>query len=278
VRYGPFLTVIWLHSVHVPFVASDYWRNQYAGQNRSSAQLDYFGALSAMDEQVGRVRSLLKEFNISQNTMLWFLSDNGPEGDNAPPNGNKNWPGSTNGLRGRKRAVYEGGIRVPGILEWPLRINKNVQVKDYPVVTMDFLPTILELLNVSSDNSEWPLDGQSLMPLINNITAGQQGPFIRTKPIGFEFRFNTSQWHSAWTDNEWKLFCSIIHQPAPFGQLGSCQLYNLSNDPHETTDISSQYPERVILMKKQLVLWRTSVANSQVHETQCFGTQERIFF
>ena len=73
-------------------------------------------------------------------------------------------PGSTNGLRGRKRDLTEGGIREPGLLEWPRMIKKNL-VTDFPAATFDYKPTVLEILGVEAPTG-WPLDGTSLVPLI----------------------------------------------------------------------------------------------------------------
>ena len=107
----PFLAVIWFHTPHLPVVAGAEYRDLY--RQRSLQEQLYFGSISAMDEQVGRLRDALRRWGAAENTMLWFTSDNGPE---------NRTPGSPGPFRDRKRSLYEGGIRVPGLLEWPARI------------------------------------------------------------------------------------------------------------------------------------------------------------
>jgi hypothetical protein len=101
----PFLAVIWYHSVHIPYISPDAFRGQYASKFDEN-QADYYGALTAMDAQIGRIRAMLRTLGIEQHTLLTYTADNGPEGQSihgyhGQPAGDN--PGSTNGLRGRKR-------------------------------------------------------------------------------------------------------------------------------------------------------------------------------
>ena len=121
----PFLSMLFMHPNHVEFLATEEWREACINgtacpksDNYSSAQLDYFGDIASIDVQIQRVRDLLKQYNVMDNTLIWLTSDNGPEGDGAGPYGNSEWPGSPNGLRGRKRDVWEGGIREPTIIQF----------------------------------------------------------------------------------------------------------------------------------------------------------------
>ena len=99
-------------------------------------QIDYYGTISEMDDVMGKLRELLNNLGIKNNTLLWFSSDNGPK---------VNSPGATNGLRGRKHFLYEGGIRVPGMIEWPDVITSN-KVSSFPIVSNDLLPTVRDIL------------------------------------------------------------------------------------------------------------------------------------
>ena len=143
-------------------------REWYLSQGYNPDQADYYGAITAMDGAVGRIRQLLQQYNISNNTMLWFTSDNGPEHDT---------PGSTAGLKGGKHNLYEGGIRVPGIIEWPAEITGN-SVSDYPVVSSDLLPTVCDILGIDPPQDR-PIDGTTLLPFI-------RGEVHRNKSIGWE--------------------------------------------------------------------------------------------
>ncbi len=110
----PFFATIWFHEPHDPVVAGPQYQAMYSryGEGRQH----YYGCITAMDEQIGRLRSRLTELGIAGNTMIWFSSDNGPEGRTGQEG---RFRGSAGGLRGRKRSLFDGGLRVPALLEWP---------------------------------------------------------------------------------------------------------------------------------------------------------------
>ncbi|MCP5116650.1 MAG: sulfatase-like hydrolase/transferase, partial [bacterium] len=133
----PFFAVIWFHSPHLPVVAGPEHAGMY--KQYSSYERNYYGTITAMDEQVGRLRHTLRNAGVARDTMVWFCSDNGPEGQQGKA------PGSAGPFRGRKRSLYEGGIRVPGLVEWPATVKPGGKT-DFPAVTSDYLPTILEVV------------------------------------------------------------------------------------------------------------------------------------
>ena len=112
----PFLAIVWFHAPHKPCVAGPKHLKLYEGQSESMKH--YAGCITAMDEQIGRLRTELKNIKADNNTILTFCSDNGPE------NGN---PGITGGFKARKRSLHEGGIRVPGLLVWPKAVKKDLK-------------------------------------------------------------------------------------------------------------------------------------------------------
>ncbi len=126
----PFFAVVWFHEPHLPVVAGPEYTAMYP--DRSKYEQHYFGCITAMDEQAGRLRTELESLGVMEDTLLAFTSDNGPEGDERAP-------GSTGGLRGRKRSLFEGGIRVPGLVAWPGRIAPGRT--GFPASTSDYLPT-----------------------------------------------------------------------------------------------------------------------------------------
>jgi hypothetical protein len=125
--------------------------------------------------------------------MFWMTSDNGPEdGANSPNETNTTRSLSSGRFLERKRSLHEGGVRVPGILEWPDVIPSG-RVTDFPAVTSDYYPTTLDFLELSVPNQK-PLDGISLRPLIAGTAT------TRTSPIGFKIESKKS-----WVNHQYKL-------------------------------------------------------------------------
>lgn len=108
----PFLAVVWFGSPHDPHIALEKDRQLYADQ--PEALQDYYGEITAMDRSIGMIRDALRRLSVGDNTILWYTSDNGPQGPLK-----RNRPGSSGGLRDRKGTLWKGGIRVPAIIEWP---------------------------------------------------------------------------------------------------------------------------------------------------------------
>ena len=260
----PFLAVIWTHTPHLPVVASDEDRDAIATNDPYEAH--YYGSILAMDREIGRVRAQLRELGIQNNTIIWFMSDNGPE-YRLPRRLGRKPPGSTGGHRGSKRDLYEGGIRVPSVIEWPAMVQAGASL-DMPMVTSDILPTILDIVGQSPADDR-PLDGVSVLPAL----LGEQS--VRNYPIAFE-----SAQQVALIGDRYK----IIHRPespdindpnvgrgvtstaSDFGpvsdQTWSFELYDLVNDPAEEWDLSDDLPEIVADFTNYVEAWRTSVAAS----------------
>ena len=232
----PFFAVIWFHTPHTPVIAGPQYRALYP--DMTEEEQHYYGCITAMDEQIGRLRRSLKQLGVSKNTMLWFCSDNGPEGDGIQGRSR----GSTGPFRGRKRSLLEGGVRVPAFLEWPAMIPAG-RVVDTPCVTSDYLPTVLEVLGQPVDTHPLPLDGQSLLPLIEGLVEE------RTNPIGFQ-----SAQQLSLVDDRYKLYSK--------DEGNTFALYDLIADPGEARDLSSQHPEVVLEMRQKLENWLASCRES----------------
>lgn len=227
----PFFTTIWFHAPHLPVVSDEAHRELYASMPLK--EQIYYGTITAMDEQIGRLWDILKELGIDDNTMIWFCSDNGPE--------NKT-PGSAGILRERKRSLYEGGVRVPAFVYWKNHFDKKIRMY-FPAVTSDYLPTISDILKIDYPDDR-PVDGESLLPLLNGTKQK------REKPIGFLFGKKMS-----WVNNQYKLISA--------DKGNTFELYDLINDKGEKNNIISQHPEVAEKMKKELYDWMESVENSK---------------
>ena len=269
----PFLTLVWWPNPHEPCQAAEKYKQPY--KHLSAREQNYYGEMAAVDASLGRLRKTLRELGIADNTLLWFNSDNGPYVRD---------PGSTGGLRGHKVQLWEGGVRVPGIIEWPARIKKPM-VTDVPGVTSDIYPTIIDILGLKIAGQVQPLDGISLVPLMDGKMTE------RPKPIGFwwsprysvtgsyldvdalagtwrtfqNYRFQGprrptvnaekehQKEHAALVDNRYKL-----HQLAD----GHYELYDLIADPAEAKDLAAEKPDVVKNMAAELEAWQLSVERS----------------
>ena len=230
----PFLSVIWFHAPHWPCVAGPKHQEMY--KQYPLEMRNYAGCVTAMDEQIGRLRAHLKATGADENTMIWFCSDNGPEAKDNPNNG------SAGHLKGRKRDLYEGGVRVPGVMVWPAKIKEGRQT-DFPCVTSDYLPTILDALSIKHPKPSYTLDGVSLLPLIEGKAENRNGA------IGIMIDGRIS-----YSNDKYKLLS--------YDRGKSYQLYDIISDPKESEDISDKYPEIVAEMKKQALDWHNSTKAS----------------
>ncbi len=230
-RDQPFFAVIWFHTPHSPVVGGDKYRAMY--KEHPEATQHYYACVTAMDEQVGRLRSTLSELGVANKTMVWFCSDNGPARQGSPRH-----VGSPGPLSGYKLSIQEGGIRVPGLLVWPDQIKQPMTVSE-PCVTTDYFPTILSSLGIDLPNDRI-YDGINLWPLI----SGQSKE--RTKPIGF---LNKEAAEAVWMESRYKLIST------PDGD----RLFDIVNDPAEKADLSAGLPTIAERMKHELNEWKTDV-------------------
>ena len=237
---GPFFVVIWFHAPHAPVVGHpDYMESLYA--DVSEQEQHYYSVVTALDAQMGRLRNTLQELSLAENTMLCFTSDNGPEGNPGKKNRSQ---GSAEPFRGRKRSLYEGGIRVPGIIEYPDRFNGG-KVIEVPCVTSDYFPTICELLDYDMNTFDRPYDGVSLVPFLSGEKVE------RNNPIGFQFSKQ-----KALTDDRFKLVRNLDEERhrSDNGEVpvAEYELYDILADPSETINIIEDHPEIAEKMKEML--------------------------
>ena len=134
----PFLSVVWFGSPHNPHIASEQERAPYADQQTPKKMDHFLGEVTGMDTAFGKLRKELRTLGIHENTIPWYCSDNGGLGTY----------GSTDG-RGHKGQIYEGGIRVPAMIEWPARITKKTEPITMSCNTVDIYPTILAMVNAA---------------------------------------------------------------------------------------------------------------------------------
>ena len=248
----PFFAVIWDGSPHDPFLASEKDRDNFKDLDKQSQH--HYGELVAFDRSLGVLRKTLKDLGLEKNTILWYCSDNG---------GLRNIsPSSVGGLRGYKTTIWEGGLRVPAIIEWPKMIKPKVT--NYPASTMDIFPTIADILNLPDTDLLKPIDGITLKPIFKNDLIN------REKRIPFRYKDQ-----GALIDNNFKLVVTSIDKE-------KFELYDLEKDFSETIDLSSQNPLIFNQMKTDYLKWSESIDSSQVGmdypEGKVLNNPERHFW
>lgn len=230
----PFFCVIWYGTPHSPWMGLKKDLNEFRKLDGNSQA--HYAELRAMDRSIGSLREGLRKMNAQEDTLVWFTSDNG----GLP----KIKPSSTGGLRDFKGSLYEGGIRVPAIIEWPKKINKS-RVTSYPAGAVDIFPTIAEIAKLPGSSMLQPQDGQSLVPLL------AKGMKSRAKPLVFRSRARM-----AVIDNDWKLLSQ------PRGERRNIELFDLAKDPSESENLFRPGHEQVTRLRKILVAERASIDQS----------------
>ena len=156
----PFFIVVWFGSPHDPY--SGYEKDVAPFAELGDAISKRFAEITAMDRATGTLRDGLDELSVRGSALLWFNSDNGVTIEGIPQDQRQHLYNGD--LRGHKSQLNEGGVLVPGIIEWP-GVIKAPRVSDVPCVTSDILPTLIDIVGVKHPKPDRPLDGIALKPL-----------------------------------------------------------------------------------------------------------------
>ncbi len=275
----PFFTCLWFSEPHVPVLAANEFRQLYPEKETSShlprlaksggpqvlrrKQLKdpdlYFGCVSMLDHHIGRLMDYLDQNDLAENTLVVFTSDNGPE--HRTPTAF----GSSGHFRGAKGHVHDGGIHVPGIVRWP-RAIKGAAVSDQPVNGTDWLPTFCAASGAPLPKDR-PIDGANLLPSL-----------VHSKPVQRSRPMLWWLWHArggcevAMRDGDYKLLATMMPQADPGSvadakqppgwtimkfikkaELGRFEMFNLKDDPSETSNLATTQPKRFQQLRQRMV-------------------------
>jgi arylsulfatase A-like enzyme len=247
----PFFLFLAFYTVHTPIQASKRHLAKYQ-EKRSGLGIDevphkaegegwtkliqedadYASMVAAMDENVGRLLTALEENSLDRNTWIIFTSDNG----GLSTLERKNAPTANRPLRAGKGWCYEGGIRVPLIISGP-GISEPGKTSGYPVVSMDFFTTMLNVAGIEHQSG----DGENLLPVITENRLPSRDELFWHFP-----HYHGSSWKpgSALRKGDWKI---VVHY-----ENNHTELFNLTDDPGETTDLSLRMPDKMMELKKIL--------------------------
>lgn len=300
----PFFAVVWFGSPHEPYsglekdlalydnLPEEYAAKQFKLTSNETGRptkrplrdvlRERYAEITAMDRSIGQLRQWLKQENLQENTLLWYCGDNGTPGDGIV----------TSPFRGQKGTMYEGGVRVPGIIEWPSRIPAP-RVSQVNSVTSDTLPTLCDLLDLPLPKR--PLDGISLEPVIDGQMKQRPSPICfwsfdvkreAQRPVYIEAKLQqgTTPLVKMMGDIYTRNFRNFHHKqitPADFGGsrviLGNRykllvtgqgrdeakrELFDLRADPAEKNNLLQTHPQVATALQQQLVSWQKSVLKS----------------
>jgi arylsulfatase A len=257
----PFFQFVCFHEPHEQITSPPDLVAQYPDAKKEGEAL-YYANVTNMDKAVGRIVAYLDEAKLAENTLVFFTSDNGPETLLRYPNGWRSH-GSPGPLRGMKLHVYDGGIRVPGIVRWPARIKAG-QTGGEPICNIDLLPTFCELAGIQPPDR--PLDGDSLVPLFENK------PLVRRQPLFWHYYRSISGPKAAMRIGDYMILGSWEQEVLPSGtvqkgdmeilktrKLVSFELYNLQDDIGQQTTLAGKEPKRFAEMRDQLIAFYTKL-------------------
>jgi len=228
------------------------WMQGYLGEAKDlRSQMRVFAAaITDLDTQVGRLLDALKELGLEENTILVFSSDNGPE-DYHINNAVNAGVGSPGPSRGRKRSIYEGGVRQPFLVRWPGKIKAGVFDETSIVGSVDFLPTICKLTGTALPPGA-KLDGEDVSDI---LLTGQSRP--RNGPLYWEWRSRVAGKPEyappriAVRDGQWKLFVNP--------DRSRVELYDMPADPGETKNVAESNPVVVERLAKLAIDWQATL-------------------
>ena len=229
----PFFLAVWTHEPHYPIASEERYEQLHAGI-ADREERTYRANITQLDDAFGQLMKTVDDMQLTDSTLVFFSSDNGPEGDGDKGPGR----GLAGGLRGRKRSMYEGGHRVPGLVRWPGKIQPGTK-SGAPVIGSDVFPTMLAAAGVKPPAGR-TLDGTSLLPLL----AG--GAVHRQVPLYWRWGGKV-----AYREGDWKI---VVDEA-----LEKPELYDLATDRNESTNLAAREADRLAAMMARLRAYTAEV-------------------
>jgi len=237
----PWFLYLAFNAVHTPMHATDDRLAKFASiadQKRRT----HNAMLLAMDESIGLVRKKLTDTGLEQNTLVFFIADNGgPVMPGTTMNASRNEP-----LRGGKRTTLEGGIRVPFLVSWPGRLKPGVYTQ--PAIQLDLTATALTAAGVDI-KPEWKLEGVNLLPFLNGEKAGAPHDALYWR-FGQQMAIRVGDYKLVRYDSNADTLTGARNQP-----VTTAKLYNLATDLGETKDLAATQPEKVRELQAKWDAW-----------------------
>jgi len=243
----PFFLYLPTNVPHGPLRVAESYSRYYEDQGVPKGMAQFYGMIENFDENLGRLLAKLKEWNLEENTILIYMTDNGTgsgvaEQRPAKPDA---WTGFNDGMRGIKGSPYEGGHRVPFFIRWPKAGWKTDRDIPQLAAHIDVLPTVLDLCGVTlPEDRDLHLDGRSLAPLLRGQSRNwpERTLFVHSQRIEYPEKWRQS---SVMTDR-WRF-------------VNGRELFDLPADPGQTTDVSKKHPDVVQTLRNAYEGWWESL-------------------
>jgi N-acetylgalactosamine-6-sulfatase len=256
----PFFINLWVHEPHLPFHTLPEYRKRFP--DIPEQHNIYASVLLHADDRIGKVLGTLDRLGLSENTLVIFSSDNGPAGGGSKKLkkltlkygsatgegfGGAACVGTTGGRKGRKHSIYQGGVGIPFIARWPGKIAAG-EIDDVSWISaVDLLPTFCEIAEAPLPKDFRP-DGQSQL----NVLMGEKA-LLREKPLFWEKDKKSPSASDSYAvlEGKWKMLTSE--------DFGLIELYDISRDPLEKSDVKAAHPEVVAELVKKIQTWITTL-------------------
>lgn len=240
----PFFMYLCYNAPHAPLQAPEEYLDKFTDIERRNRR-KYAAMINCMDVNIGRILDKLEDLEMRENTLIFFLSDNGGTGGHS----------SNKPFRGHKGTYWEGGMRVPYLVSWPGQLPEGKRY-DLPVSSLDILPTSLAAAG-SSIKPPKPLDGVDLLPYLNGDNTARPHQTLY-------WRF----WRvSACRDGKWKLL-KVAEDPLKKDRklFYPLQLFNIEEDPREQKNVADKYPEVLERLSGKLENWDAELQKPRWHD------------
>ncbi|MCY3870149.1 MAG: sulfatase-like hydrolase/transferase [Gemmatimonadetes bacterium] len=259
----PFFVQAWLNDTHAILDPTEeqmepykqFTANGLEDKHKGALRI-YYSVVTNADRHIGRLMDKLDELNLSDNTIVIFSADNGPE-DIHIRNATHSGVGSSGPFRGRKRSLYEGGVRTPFIIRWPNGVSAGRIDNDTPLCAVDLLPTFCNLAGVDIDGLV--LNGEDMTDALRGRSV------IRKKPLMWEWRFNIAGHclHKSpmlsVREGDWKLLLNP--------DRSRVELFNIPRDPMELNNRAEYMPERVAEMADRVLAWQDTLPEGPIDDS-----------
>ena len=235
---APFFITVWTHEPHLPIESAEEFMAHYKDIKDEGIR-QHHGNITQLDHAFGLLMQGLEKLDLTENTCVFYTSDNGPEGRTGDQGRTR---GSTGGLRGRKRADCEGGIRVPGIVRYPAYFQEH-RIKpgsesNVPIIGSDIFSTVCALVDIPLPDDR-TIDGANMLPALEGK------PIKRDQPLYWRTHIAPSECRVALRVDDWKIVANE--------DITECLLFNVAEDWQEKENVADKHPDKLAELKQLLV-------------------------